>query len=214
MDVCVVTYRNTADRITPALRPQDTLLVHDNTTHNLGFGAGANRAAARGHDDIICFLNPDGAPTEGFLDLMEAEFENPSVVACEATQGDRWDRPDTDWLSGAALAVRRAGFEAVGGFDERLFMYGEDVDLSYKLKAYGQLVRSRARFDHQGGGNSFLALHRNFRNWLVVQRRHREADPSRMLRDAVYALRRGRLKVAAARLSGTADYAARARRWA
>jgi len=44
---------------------------------------------------------------------------------------------ETPWASGAALLVRRAAFEAVGGFDPRIFMYGEDVDLSWRLRAKG-----------------------------------------------------------------------------
>lgn len=35
---------------------------------------------------------------------------------------------DVDWLSGSALMVRRETFEEIGLFDERFFMYCEDVD--------------------------------------------------------------------------------------
>jgi N-acetylglucosaminyl-diphospho-decaprenol L-rhamnosyltransferase len=33
------------------------------------------------------------------------------------------------WLKGAALAIRRTAFDAVGGFDPSYFMYFEDADL-------------------------------------------------------------------------------------
>jgi GT2 family glycosyltransferase len=38
---------------------------------------------------------------------------------------------------GAALAIRRQAFEAVGGFDGSFFMYFEEVDLCYRLNKSG-----------------------------------------------------------------------------
>ena len=48
---------------------------------------------------------------------------------------------DTPWVSGAAMLLRRSAFEDVGGFDPRIFMYGEDVDLSWRLRARGWRLR-------------------------------------------------------------------------
>ncbi len=40
-------------------------------------------------------------------------------------------------LAGACMAVRRSLLEKTGGFDERFFMYGEDIDLSYQIRQLG-----------------------------------------------------------------------------
>jgi GT2 family glycosyltransferase len=45
-----------------------------------------------------------------------------------------------DWVSGACLLVRRADADAVGGLDERYFMYTEDVDFCAAIRARGRRI--------------------------------------------------------------------------
>ena len=48
------------------------------------------------------------------------------------------DRPDQVFgLCGAAVAIRSTALREVGGFDERLFLYYEDTDLSWRLRLQG-----------------------------------------------------------------------------
>jgi N-acetylglucosaminyl-diphospho-decaprenol L-rhamnosyltransferase len=42
-----------------------------------------------------------------------------------------------DWVSGAAIWLRRQALDDVGGWDERYFMYFEDVDLCHRLRRSG-----------------------------------------------------------------------------
>jgi GT2 family glycosyltransferase len=44
---------------------------------------------------------------------------------------------ETDVLAGAFMMVRRKVLEQTGGFDEDYFMYGEDIDLSYRIRQAG-----------------------------------------------------------------------------
>jgi N-acetylglucosaminyl-diphospho-decaprenol L-rhamnosyltransferase len=63
---------------------------------------------------------------------------NPWTAAYRQERTEPSERP-VGWLSGSCLLLRRAAFEQVGGFDERYFMYMEDVDLGDRLEAAGWL---------------------------------------------------------------------------
>ncbi|HEV2590283.1 MAG TPA: glycosyltransferase family 2 protein [Gaiellaceae bacterium] len=60
---------------------------------------------------------------------------------------------EVEWLSGAALCVRRTAFEQIGGFDERFFLYSEDTDICVRLRGAGYRVRFDAAVTavHAGG---------------------------------------------------------------
>jgi N-acetylglucosaminyl-diphospho-decaprenol L-rhamnosyltransferase len=80
---------------------------------------------------------------------------------------------EVSFASGAALCVRREAWEALGGFEERYFMYGEDLDLGLRTWLGGYCVglapAARVHHDYEfekGEGKWFL-LERN-RWWTVL----------------------------------------------
>jgi len=69
---------------------------------------------------------------------------------------DYQSQRDVDQLMGAALLVRKSIIEKQGGFDERYFMYYEEVDLCYRIKQNGWRIvyLPQACITHLGGRSS------------------------------------------------------------
>jgi GT2 family glycosyltransferase len=96
--------------------------------------------------------------------------------------------PEVFGFCGGACALLRTAVEAVGGFDERLFLYYEDTDLSWRLRRLGWTIRYAAdaivRHQHSAssGIESTVFLRHNIRNRVLVTARN---GPSRMFCSAV-----------------------------
>lgn len=140
----------------PALSPGGAFItisvVHSN--ENVGFGRGHNANAMRGDAPWLFVLNQDCIVEPGALSrLFAIAARDPDAVAAWELRQIPYEHPkaydpvslDTPWVSGAAVVFRRSAFAAVGGFDPRLFMYGEDVDLSWRLRAGGFRLRYLAQ---------------------------------------------------------------------
>jgi N-acetylglucosaminyl-diphospho-decaprenol L-rhamnosyltransferase len=125
-----------------------------------------------------------------------------------AYEGDR----AADWLVGAFLLLRRDAVEAVGGFDERFFMYSEEADLCRMIRTAGWEVRHLPvmRILHHGGKPSPRLVAQSTYSRLEYASKHfgrLEAGAFRvavavhhLARCAGFALRRGgRDRVAAER---------------
>lgn len=81
------------------------------------------------------------------------------------------DRPD--WVSGGALFVAKRVFQSVGGFDEKFFLYFEDVDFCVRAKKIGMEIISRPNFFvFHHGGKSFASHRAQKRQFSISQRRY------------------------------------------
>jgi hypothetical protein len=114
-------------------------------------------------------LNPDGSlqpsvyPNPGPLaDLIRwtsvARIASaiPKLRARYLVDNPHSSQIDVGWLAGAALAIRKAAFDEIGGFDASFFMYSEEVDLAYRMQKAGWRVRFApvAEVSHVGGAST------------------------------------------------------------
>ena len=89
-----------------------------------------------------------------------------------ATLRDHADRvpaepTEVESLAATVLLVRRAAFDAVGGFDPRYFLYGEDLDLCLRLRRAGWALTARPEVwaAHESGGSADSGVSRELHWW-------------------------------------------------
>lgn len=120
------------------------------TNSNGGFGVGSNTSAKAGKGEIVFFYNVDTAIDPDAFSILSKEVENsPQSIGAFEMRQMPYEHPkyynpltlETSWASGAALALKREVFEKTGGFDESIFMYCEDVDLSWRIRLAGYTIK-------------------------------------------------------------------------
>jgi GT2 family glycosyltransferase len=131
---------------------------------NPGFGAGCNALAAASDGRWLIFLNPDAeveawpwSPTRPpptgaiigphVIDLRGGGDHAGRSYRIRDEIARSWLRrrqrpPDgTGFVSGACMLVDAESFRRLGGFDDRYFMFYEDIDLCRRANASGIDVR-------------------------------------------------------------------------
>ncbi len=96
------------------------------------------------------------------------------------------------WVLGAALAIRRSMFDAVAGFDPGYFMYGEELDLCWRLRDRGFATHFApvTTVVHVGGASTAAVATEMRREFVVSHVRHlRQNGGSRSAPAALRTLR-------------------------
>ena len=117
---------------------------------NKGFGAGHNYAFSISSAPFFLVTNMDLEFEPDAIDkvMAFARADVPEAASWELRQKP-YEHPkyydpvtlETAWSSNACILFRSKAFRAVGGYEKRIFMYGEDVELSFRLRDRGYLAR-------------------------------------------------------------------------
>lgn len=117
---------------------------------NIGFGGGHNAAIIGSNSEFILISNIDVEFRKDTIVnlVLEAIADDPKVACWEVRQvpyeHPKYIDPVTlqvNWSSHCAVLLRREAYQAVGGYDPSIFMYGEDVELSYRFISRGWKLR-------------------------------------------------------------------------
>jgi hypothetical protein len=146
-------------------------LLFLNSDAVVGPGAVAALAEALDRDAGLAAVGPRLRNPDGSLQESIRRLPTPWRIFCEsaglaflsggrapleghtATRQDHARAREVEALMGAALLVRRAAFEQVGGFDEAFFLYAEETDLMARWRDRGWRLsyQPTAEVVHAGG---------------------------------------------------------------
>lgn len=161
-------YGAAANRGIAACDPSGRFVVICNPDLRVHRGAIDTLAAALSRDPTLavvgpCILEPDGSvypSARRFPSLIGAGMhailgvffpDNKFTRNYRMQDEERQENGGVDWVSGAFFMARREAIEEIGGFDEGYFMYGEDVDLCWRIRqaGYGVAYAPEAVVTHE-----------------------------------------------------------------
>ena len=131
---------------------------------------------------------------DGTLQASTGKFYTLGYAALLLVGGQRFGLVDrspekierVDWVKGSLLMMRRDVFEELKGFDERIFMYTEDMELCYRASLAGHAVYFypdvQVLHKDQGSTNKTFAIVNIYKNLLFFYKKHRSKAEYQMMR--------------------------------
>jgi len=109
----------------------------------------------------------------------------PVVFGALFLRGDYWGLTrsspnkvkEVDWVSGACILTKKEHFDKIGGFDEKIFMYMDEIDLLYRAKKqeFKVYFYPESRFIHlasaSSGGKTYPIL-QVYKGFLYFYKTH------------------------------------------
>lgn len=117
---------------------------------NIGFGAGHNDNFSKSTSDFILVTNLDlEFAVDALTTVITTALKDGEEVASWEFRQKPYEHPkyynpitlETTWSSSACVLFRKKAINAVKGYEERIFLYGEDVELSYRLRDRGYKLK-------------------------------------------------------------------------
>lgn len=192
--------------------PQIKVII---TSNNMGYGAANNIGALNSTKDFLVILNPDTKMMPNCLENLlkplidkDAIITMPKVLYYDGkkintcgnklhitgmafTRGEG-EKPDKrndsmflNGLSGVCFAISKDNYFKLGGFDENIFLYMEDTELSWRICSQGIKIfyvpKSIVCHDYELSLNSEKLFHVEMGRYIILRKYFTKRDYFRLL---------------------------------
>ena len=165
----------------------DTILFENTIDESFSFFKKQKNVGAMGVRQILRNGKLDAGCKRGFPTPLNSLYyfsglsklfpKSKRFGAYQQTFIDEHSVADVDCISGAFMLIFKDVFQYIGGFDEDYFLYGEDVDLCYRLKKAGfnNMYYGKVSFLHyknETSKNSLKALESFYKSMQIFYNKH------------------------------------------
>lgn len=108
----------------------------------------------------------------GFIDLLGYPFCRGRLFdSIEKDQGQYNETRAVFWASGACMFLRASAFWELGGFDELLFAYYEEIDLCWRMQQYGYKIYCCSSSKVYHVGSATIGIDNPYKTYLKFRNR-------------------------------------------